>query len=60
MYTFEKFIAWKNFYVTDEISDLLLNVVIYKAFCLNVAEGRMNRVPNETWTHLWRLASQAC
>ena len=31
---------------------LLFNVVvIYKAFCLNVAQGHINGAPNETRTH---------
>ena len=29
----------------------LVVVVIYKAFCLDVAQGRMNGTPNETRTH---------
>ena len=28
-------------------------VVIYKAFCLDVTQDRMNGAPNETWTHSW-------
>ena len=35
-------------------------IVIYKAFCLDVAQGRMNGAPNETRTHTYRFASQAC
>ena len=34
-------------------------LVIYLAFCLEVAQGRMNGAPNEIRTRLWRLASQA-
>ena len=37
-----------------------LRVVIHKAFCLDVAQGLMNRAPYETQTHLWRFASLAC
>ena len=36
-----------------------LLVVIYKAFCLDVAQGHVNGVPNETQTYLWRFASLA-
>ena len=35
-------------------------LVIYKALCFDVAQGRMNRAPNETRTHSCRFASQAC
>ena len=35
-------------------------VVIYNAFCLSLAESRMNGAPNETQTHLWRFASLVC
>ena len=35
-------------------------VVIYEALCFDVAQGRMNGVPNETRTHLCRFASLAC
>ena len=34
--------------------------VIYKAFCFDVAQGRMNGAPNETRTHSCRFASLAC
>ena len=34
--------------------------VIYEAFCLNVAQGRMNGTPNETRTHLCGFANLAC
>ena len=30
-------------------------IVIYLAFCLDVAWGRMNRALGETWTHLWKF-----
>ena len=36
------------------------NLVIYKAFCLEVVQGRMNGAPNKTRTHSWRFASLAC
>ena len=35
-------------------------IVIYKALCLDVAQGQMNGVPNETRTHSCRFASLAC
>ena len=35
-------------------------IVIYKALCFDVAQGRMNGAPNETRTHSCRLSSQAC
>ena len=37
-----------------------LNAVIYEALCFDVAQGRMNRAPNETRTHSCRFTSQAC
>ena len=37
-----------------------LSVVIYKAFYLDMTQGRMYGVLNETRTHLCRFASQAC
>ena len=37
-----------------------LGVVIYKALCFDVAQGRMNGAPNETRTHSCRFASLAC
>ena len=33
---------------------------IYKAFCLDVAQGHMKGAPNETRTHSWRFAGRAC
>ena len=35
-------------------------IVIYEALCFDVAQGRMNGVPNETRTHSCRFASLAC
>ena len=35
-------------------------VVIYKALCADVAQGRMNGVPNENRTHSCRFASLSC
>ena len=35
-------------------------VVIYKAFCLDVAQGHINGAPNETRTFLCRFASLVC
>ena len=35
-------------------------VVIYKAFCLDVAQGWINRAPNEPQTYSSRFANQAC
>ena len=35
-------------------------VVIYKAFCIHVAQGHINGAPNETLTHSCRFASLAC
>ena len=34
-------------------------IVIYKAFCLDVAQGRMNGAPNGTRTHSCRFANLA-
>ncbi len=36
------------------------DLVIYKALCFDVAQGRMNGAPNETRIHTCRLASPAC
>ena len=35
-------------------------IVIYKTLCLDVAQGQMNVVPNETQTHSCNFASLAC
>ena len=35
-------------------------VIIYQAFCLDAAQGRMNGAPSKTRTHLWRFANLAC
>ena len=35
-------------------------IVIYKALCFDVAQGRMNWAPNENRTHSCRFASLAC
>ena len=35
-------------------------IVIYKAFYLDVAQGRMNRAPIENRNHWWNFASLAC
>ena len=43
---------------SSEFSQLL--VVIYKALCFDVTQGRMNGAPNETRTHSCRFASLAC
>ena len=41
--------------------DCLRNdIVIYKALCFDVTQGRMNRATNETRTHSYRFASLAC
>ena len=37
-----------------------VSIVIYKALCIDVAQGLMNGAPNETRTHLCRFASLAC
>ena len=34
-------------------------VTIYEAFGLDVAQGNINGVPNETRTHSWRFVSLA-
>ena len=36
------------------------SIVIYKALCFDVAQGRMKGVPNETRTYLCRFVSLAC
>ena len=45
---------------TSCIGTDLLYVVIHKAICFDVAQGRMNGAPNETRTHSCRFASLAC
>ena len=35
-------------------------IVIYEALCFDVAQGRMNGVPNETRTHSCWFDSLAC
>ena len=35
-------------------------IVIYEALCFDVAQGRMNGVPNDNQNHSCRFASQAC
>ena len=42
------------------VTYLLGFVVIYEAFCFDVAQGRMNRAPNEIRTHSWIFAGKAC
>ena len=37
-----------------------VNVVIYKAFCLDMAQGHMNGAPKKTQTDSCRFASLAC
>ena len=39
---------------------MTIYLVIYKTRCFDVAQGRMNRAPNETRTHSCRFASLAC
>ena len=34
--------------------------IIYKAFCLDLTQGRINGAPNEIQTHSSRFASLAC
>ena len=60
MYTYEKFIARRNFHVTVEKSDWLFNVVIYLDFYLDVAQVRTNGTANETRTNFGRFASLTC
>ena len=38
---------------------LILEEEIYKALCFDVAQGRMNGVPSETRSYLYRFASLA-
>ena len=46
-------LSWLDLHVFDLI-------IIYKALCFDVAQGRMNGAPNETRTHSCRFASLAC
>ena len=41
-------------------ADCMTRIVIYKALCFDVAQGRMNGAPDETRTHSCRFASLAC
>ena len=36
-----------------------LRIIIYEAFCLDVAQGRMNGAPNETRTHSLQVCSSS-
>ena len=36
------------------------HILIYKALCFDMAQGRMNGAPIETRTHSCRFASLAC
>ena len=38
----------------------LRKLEIYKAFCLNIAQGHIKGVPSETRIHARRFASLAC
>ena len=51
--------AMLEFYQRLSSSESVLTciVVIYKALCVNVAQGRMNGAPNKTQTHSCRFAS---
>ena len=42
------------------ITGRVIPKVIYKAFCLDVAQGHMKGAPNETRNHSCRFASRAC
>ena len=37
-----------------------VGIVIYKALCFDMAQGRMNGAPNETRTHSCRFARLSC
>ena len=45
---------------THTLKYYYIYIVIYKALCFDVAQGRMNGAPNETRTHSYRFASLAC
>ena len=45
---------------TTKGARVFFGIVIYKALCFDVAQGRMNGAPNETRTHSCRFASLAC
>ena len=38
----------------------LINMSIYEALCVEVAQGRKNKAPNETRAHSCRFARLAC
>ena len=44
----------------SKLQIIVTYLVIYKALCFDVAQGRMNAAPNETRTHSCRFASPAC
>ena len=44
----------------SKMENKISDIVFYYAFCLDAAQGHMNGTPNETRTHLWRLANPAC
>ena len=45
---------------TNTLINDMIKLLIYKALCFDVAQGRMNGAPNETRTHSCRFASPAC
>ena len=53
-------ICLHNYVVSSISNNLHTFIVIYKAVCFDVAQGRMSGAPNKTRTHSCRFASQAC
>ena len=58
-----RLIGWFKSYLRHgyfNTRSLCVCVLIYWAFCLDVAEDRMNGAPNENRTHSCRFASLPC
>ena len=63
MSVYQKYIFLLNHWVGEFMSTLIKLFqanVIYEALCFDATQGRMNGAPNETRTHSYRFASQAC
>ena len=49
-----------QYLICVKVLKFYIKVLIYQAFCLDVAQGRMNGAPNENRTHSCRFASLPC
>ena len=52
-------ISWSYYSLHHRGVHVYYKVIIYYAFCLDVAQGYLNGAPNKTWTHSWRLIKLA-